>query len=683
MHGRWPAIAIMAFLLVQGQAALAWPEHVIPLFPPASNTVQQGFVRIINHSHRAGTVNIYAIDDSGERFGPVSVSLNARATVHFNSMDLEKGNPSKGWTEGIGDGQGDWRLEMSTDLEVEPLAYIRTAGGFLTSMRDVVTEERGPRHYRVPTFNPGSNLSQQSRLRLINPNDRDTEVTISGLDDMGMQPPGGEVRLTLPAGEARTITAQQLESGHSTLSGRLGDGTGKWQLFVSASRPVEVMSLLLSPDGSLTNLSRTFYENLDTRYCHETVIVDGDDRGTTSIETAISLGELTGLTTVRARTGTVNRTSNQQDYYRFTLTRFQTVRIELLKLTEDADLYLLNADGRVRYVYGGDNDPLGLSASGGRTQTARSTNGGIANDWLEFSLPGGTYYILVQAKVPGESGDLTIGYQLRYSNNSAIPGRRLASAFDLGDLTSVAVVRRLEGRVARDANETCLFPHRHYRFTLTRFQTVRIELLKLTENADLYLLNANGGVHYVYGGDNDPLGLSASGGRTQTARSTNGGIANDWLEFSLPGGTYYIRVTAEASSSTISYQLRYSNDSAIPGRTLESAFDLGNLTSVAAAGTVDDQVNRTSNDTRLFHHNYYRFVVNDTRTIRIDLFNLERNADLYLFRSDGKAVDYSRNIGNADDSIERTLARGIYYIQVTAEADGTIDYRLRYGPGEG
>ena len=38
---------------------------------------------------------------------------------------------------------------------------------------------------------------------------------------------------------------------------RGGDGSGKWRLFVSADRPIQVMSLLYSrPTGNLTNLSR-------------------------------------------------------------------------------------------------------------------------------------------------------------------------------------------------------------------------------------------------------------------------------------------------------------------------------------------------------------------------------------------------------------------------------------------
>ena len=39
------------------------------------------------------------------------------------------------------------------------------------------------------------------------------------------------------------------------MTGQFGAGSGKWQLFVTSDEPIQVMSLLLSPTGNLTNLS--------------------------------------------------------------------------------------------------------------------------------------------------------------------------------------------------------------------------------------------------------------------------------------------------------------------------------------------------------------------------------------------------------------------------------------------
>ena len=229
-------------------------DQGIPLFMAASNPTQQGFARITNFTEASGTVRIRAVDDSGRRFGPISLELGKFETVHFNSDDLENGNDSKGLPSGLGNGQGNWRLELEGELElVSALAYIRTSDGFLTSVHDIARSAQNRHH--VPIFNPGSNNNQRSSLRLVNPGGADAEVLISGLDDRGQPPPNGEVRLMLPAGEARTIRAQELEDGGAGFNGRFGDGSGKWQLSVSANQPIQLMSLLQSPTGNLTNLS--------------------------------------------------------------------------------------------------------------------------------------------------------------------------------------------------------------------------------------------------------------------------------------------------------------------------------------------------------------------------------------------------------------------------------------------
>ena len=231
--------------------------HSVPLVTSADNESREGFVRVINRSNRAGTVRIHAIDDEGRRFEPIELSLDRKQTRHFNSGDLEDGNPDKeGLSGGVGDGTDNWRLELETELDIEVLAYIRTPDGFLTSIHDAAAQtDDGSMRHHVSIFNPGKNTDQQSLLRLINLGDDAADIEISGLDDQGDDPPGGVVRLTLPAGAAHLLTAEELEQGSEEFSGRFDVGSGKWQLFISANQPIQVMSLLLSPTGNLTNLS--------------------------------------------------------------------------------------------------------------------------------------------------------------------------------------------------------------------------------------------------------------------------------------------------------------------------------------------------------------------------------------------------------------------------------------------
>ena len=245
------AVAVLCALGMSAVGAAATPL-VLAYFLPVLDTGLEGFARIINHSDAPGTVEIVGIDDVGVEYGPIELSLEARESVHFNSGDLERGNAEKGLSP-LGDGEGAWLLSLTSELDVELLSYVRTEDGFVTPMHQGVPAT-GMRHH-VRFFNPGSNHSQVSRLRLVNATEDEVEVTIEGRDDSGDPAPGGEVRLTLAPGEARTLSAQVLESGGEGLEGGLGDGAGKWQLFVSADGAVHVMSLLASPTGHLSNLS--------------------------------------------------------------------------------------------------------------------------------------------------------------------------------------------------------------------------------------------------------------------------------------------------------------------------------------------------------------------------------------------------------------------------------------------
>lgn len=237
-------------------------EHILPLFisssnaaPPSGSGVEkQGFIRIINHSNETASVRIVGVDDSGERKEPITLTLDAKRTIHLNTTDMEDGNSDKGLPSGLGTGTGNWRLHLSSHQDIEPLAYVRTRpDGFLTSLSAVAPE--GRMRHRVVTFNPGSNPNQLSWLRLINLSDETANVTISGLDDAGEPGSGGEVTLTLPRQGAQRVTSPQLESGSGDLMGHLGDGAVKWQLAVTADQPILVMSLMDLPTGHLSNLS--------------------------------------------------------------------------------------------------------------------------------------------------------------------------------------------------------------------------------------------------------------------------------------------------------------------------------------------------------------------------------------------------------------------------------------------
>ncbi len=244
----------LANLSAPPPAADADGAHSVPLFLSASDPLErQGFLRVVNRSDTAGTVRIEAFDESDFDYEPVTLSLAPRQARHFNSTDLEDGNEGKGLTGSTGAGRSDWRLELSSDLDIEVLAYIRTKDGFVTSMHDLVPTTDGLLH-RVAFFNPGSNYRQASHLRLVNRGTMDAEAAIEGIDDAGLSP-GTTVRVRVPAGRAVSLGSAELEEGGEGFEGKLEDGKGKWRLWVTSDHPLLVASLLDTPTGHLANLS--------------------------------------------------------------------------------------------------------------------------------------------------------------------------------------------------------------------------------------------------------------------------------------------------------------------------------------------------------------------------------------------------------------------------------------------
>ena len=226
-------------------------RHRVPFLPAAAGPYE-GLVRVVNRSAEAGVAAIEATDDEGNRFGPGRLPLRPRQAVLFSSADLEHGNDAKGLAGVVGPGEGDWRLTLTSALDLQVLSYVRSEGGLVSAMHDLAPVAVDSGH-RVVYFNPASNRRHVSKLRLANDGEQAAAVTITGLDDRGAQ--SGAVTLAVPAMAAATFTSAQLEAGGEGLAGSLGDGYGKWRLRVESDVPLAVMSLVESRDGHLVNVS--------------------------------------------------------------------------------------------------------------------------------------------------------------------------------------------------------------------------------------------------------------------------------------------------------------------------------------------------------------------------------------------------------------------------------------------
>ena len=233
--------------------------HFVYFVNPASNTNQQTFLRFVNLSSADVAVTITGIDDAGVTAATdLSLALGANESKQLTAQDLEQGNAAKGLTGALGDGTGKWRLNVFSSLALKVVSMIRTPSGFLTNLSGTVdanlTDER-----IVYFANPASETTKTTFLRIINTSDQAGTVTIAGIDENGNIAPSGDAMLSIGANESKQLTADDLESGNldKNLVGMLGDGVGRWRLTISADVEFQAMSLIRTPDGFLTNLSRT------------------------------------------------------------------------------------------------------------------------------------------------------------------------------------------------------------------------------------------------------------------------------------------------------------------------------------------------------------------------------------------------------------------------------------------
>lgn len=225
---------------------------------PADNANQQTFIRLVNPNDADVAVQIQGFDDNGMPApgGEVVLMLSAQQSLQLNAADLELGNAGKGMDGALGNGIGKWQLKVNSSAPIEAMSLIRTPDGFLTSVTETVPTEAAGVHV-LYFANPGSNPNQQSFIRVVNRSGASGAVNVSAVDDAGIPAPGGDIRFTLAANAALNFNAEDYTNGNPAkgLQGAFGSGTGKWQLTVSSALNLEVMSLIRTPDGFLTDLS--------------------------------------------------------------------------------------------------------------------------------------------------------------------------------------------------------------------------------------------------------------------------------------------------------------------------------------------------------------------------------------------------------------------------------------------
>ena len=226
-------------------------EKRISIANPGSNVNKQSLLRVVNDNDATTNVEIYGIDDGGARSrqGPISFSLAPNASTLITAQEIEGGRA--GFDSNLCDGEGKWQFRVRSDNPVEVMGLIRTPDLFMTGLNDVAPDVAGDR--MLWFGNPASNVNRVTFLRIVSFSDESGTVTITGIDDAGVD--GGSVSFTLAPNASRQLTVQELENGTAGLTGQLADGTGKWRFRVSSDLNIEALSLIRTADGFLSNLS--------------------------------------------------------------------------------------------------------------------------------------------------------------------------------------------------------------------------------------------------------------------------------------------------------------------------------------------------------------------------------------------------------------------------------------------
>jgi len=334
-------------------------------------------------------------------------------------------------------------------------------------------------------------------------------------------------------------------------------------------------------------------------------ITDIDGNG--SFATAGDLGVLSGT---RSGQGVIGGSTDNFDYYRFSLNNVSTFNLSLTGLSQNADVTLYDTNGNF------------IVSSSNSNATPESING---------LLEPGTYFARVSSFNSPTNYNLSLTATPTSIGGDGA-GNDFVSARNLGNLTGSSSFQDFVG--SSDSLD-------YYRFSLSNVSTFNLSLTGLSKDANVTLYDTNG--NFI---------VSSSNSNT-TPESING---------LLEPGTYYVRVSNfnSFSGNTI-YNLGLSatptsigSDRA--GNSFTSARNLGNL---SGSLSFQDFVGFTDS------LDFYRFSLTSARNFSLNLSGLVQNADVTLYDTNENFIVSSSNSGITQEQINQFLSSGTYYVRVS------------------
>ena len=127
-------LALAALLLIPPAHAATYRLH------PVQSGDVWSIIRFTNLTDDASSVEITGVDNTGERYGPVTLDMEPRATVLISTRQLERGAPEKGLYDGLGNGSGGWQLELTTDLEIGAVSFKSGPASAILAMAELISD---------------------------------------------------------------------------------------------------------------------------------------------------------------------------------------------------------------------------------------------------------------------------------------------------------------------------------------------------------------------------------------------------------------------------------------------------------------------------------------------------------------------------------------------------------------
>ena len=255
------SLLFVGILLLLTSVLCRAAQYEVPLFLSADNSTSRSFLRIHPshpYSMPSQKIQIIGYDDQGDVYGPIQFYGRQ---VLLSARDIERGNPDKGLNAGLGNGQGNWRLILTSRddlLDIRVYATNKTTDSPFTVIHHVVQTydvkpgRPRPEHY-LPLDWDLNNETQTQFIRVFN--------RTSGPVSLEFQMPGagayGYMTLEPQSAATRNIDdlidmmkAQWVFNSRIVKTGliiRVENG-GKVD-------DIGAMVLILSQNGSLANLS--------------------------------------------------------------------------------------------------------------------------------------------------------------------------------------------------------------------------------------------------------------------------------------------------------------------------------------------------------------------------------------------------------------------------------------------